>query len=232
VTEIDEIQALFLPVHISLYDGIMKRFTSRTNVFGGILVNDDPDGERALVDLLKAYQKGSGRKTIFTEIRNMSPIDNYKSILNHQGFAYEDQLNFIIDLTPSPDEVLNKIDKSARRNIQRGWNKGEVYIKSVEDHAGILESYELLQKSYFYAQVPLSDVSLFTAAFDYLMPRKMIKIRNAMVGITPIATSIELFYKDLIFAWYKGMDREYSPYNAQDLLMAEILMSGSKNGYC
>lgn len=229
--EDQQILAMFLPVHISLYDGVIRRLTTRTNVFGGILVNRGPDGEKAMIDLLKAYQRDSGRRSIFTEIRNMSPIEGYQPLLNHLKFTFEEQLNYIIDLTPPPDEVFERIGKRTRKNIRNGRNKGEVNIITVEDRAGVLESYELLQNSYYHAQVPLSDVTLFTTAFDQLMPKGMIKVRNAMVGDSAAATSIELYYKDLIFGWYSGMDREFSSFVPNELLMAEILESGSKSGY-
>ena len=229
--EDQQVIGLFFPVHITLSDGILHRLTTRTNVFGGILVNRGPDGEKALIDLLKAYQRSSGRRSIFTEIRNMAPIEGYQPLLNHMKFAFEEQLNYIIDLTPSPDQVFERIGKRTRKNIRNGRNKGEVDIVTVEDRAGVMDSYKLLQNSYFHAQVPLSDVSLFTTAFEYLTPKGMIKIRNAMVGDSPAATSIELYYKDLIFGWYGGMDRDYSAYVPNELLMAHILESGSENGY-
>lgn len=226
-----QILALFLPVHISLSDGILNRLTTRTNIFGGVLVNTDKNGEKALFDLLKAYQEGSGRRSIFSEIRNMSPAEEYQSLFKDLRFVFEEQLNYIIDLTPSPEEVFERIGKRTRKNIRNGRNKGEVTIVTVEDRAGVLESYQLLRNSYFHAQVPLSDESLFTAAFDHLMPKGMIKIRNAMVGNSAAATSIELFYKDLIFGWYGGMDREFSAYVPNELLMAYILETGSESGY-
>lgn len=229
--EDQQIMALFLPIHISVIDGMLQRITTRTNVFGGILANPGPDGEKALFDLLRAYQRDSGKRSLFTEIRNMSSINGYRPLLNHIKFTFEEQLNYIIDLTPSPEDVFNRIGKRTRKNIRNGRNKGDVKIKTVDDQAGVLESYELLQKSYYHAQVPLSDVSLFTSAFEHLEPLGMIKIRTAMVGKSPAATSMELFYKDLIFGWYSGMDREFSSYIPNDLLMAYILESGSESGY-
>lgn len=226
-----QILSLFLPVHITLYDGLLSRLTTRTTVFGGILVNPDPEGKDALVTLLKAYQEHSGKKSLFTEIRNMSPIDGYQPLIQDMKFAYEEQLNYIIDLTPSPEEVFNRIGKRTRKNIRNGRNKGLVTIKTISDHADVLESYELLEKSYHNARVPLSDFSLFTAAFDHLSPKGMLKIRTAMVKDHPAATSIELFYKTMIFGWYGGLDRAYSTYNPNDLLMAYVLESGSADGY-
>ena len=226
-----QILVLFLPVHIFLLNGILNRLTTRTNVFGGILMDHSPDAKKALIDLLKAYQQRSGKRSVFTEVRNMTSIDNYQPLLQDIGFAYEEQLNYIIDLMPTPEEVFNRIGKRTRKNIRNGRNKELVTIKTVEDHAGVLESYELLLKSYHNAQVPLSDLSLFTTAFDHLMPKGMIKIRTAMVEVSPAATSIELFYKELIFGWYGGMDRSFSAFIPNDLLMAHILESGSANGY-
>lgn len=226
-----QIMGLFLPVHITLSDGLMNRFTTRTNVFGGILVDQSPEGEKALIDLLMAYKEGTGRQSVFTEIRNIFPINKYQPLLQNLGFVYEEQLNYIIDLTPTPEEVFSRIGKRTRKNIRNGRNRAEVVIKTVEDIEGVLESYELLQKSYYNAQVPLSDVSLFTSAFEHLLPKGMIKVQTAMVGDSPAATSLELFYKDMIFGWYSGMDREFSSFIPNDLLMAYVLESGSANGF-
>ena len=79
--------------------------------------------------------------------------------------------------------------------------------------------------------MPLADQSLFNAAFELLYPRGMIRFTLAHIRGVPIATSIDLLYKDVIYGWYGGLDRTYKNSMANELLMWHILEWGSKNGY-
>src|SRR3954451_13549590 len=53
-----QILALFLPTHITLVDGLLRRFTTRSVVYGGILFQEGDSGEEAVRLLLESYTKG------------------------------------------------------------------------------------------------------------------------------------------------------------------------------
>jgi len=59
----------------------------------------------------------------------------------------------------------------------------------------------------------------------------MIKFLLARIGGDYVAASAELLFKDTIYGWYGGMDRAYSKYTPNELLMWYILEWGVKNGY-
>lgn len=226
-----QILALLLPVRISLNAGLFRALTTRSIVFGGVLVSDRPEGSEALILLLKAYQQENRSQSLFTEIRNVSSCLEYQPILSRSQFSYEAHLNYLIDLGPSPEEVFNRIGRRTQRNIRHGLNQAKVAIEEVNDCSGLNESYTLLSKTYHTAQVPLADRSLFESALDRLAPKGMILATTATVEAAPAATSFELLYKDIIFGWYGGMDRAYGAFVPNELLMWHILRQGSERGY-
>jgi serine/alanine adding enzyme len=226
-----QILALFLPVRISLKPGVLQYLTSRSVVFGSVLCNQDNEAFEALRILLQSYQRETGLRSLFTQLRNISPSNGYQPVLRKMRFDYEDHLNFLINLKESPTDVFNRIGKRTQRNIKRAINRERVSIEDVVEKSGIFECYDLLQKTYQNAQVPLADRSLFEAAFQQLYPKGMLKIMLARVGGLPAAVSVELLYKDLIYGWYGGTDRAYRAYTPTELLMWHILRWGSENGY-
>jgi hypothetical protein len=223
--------ALLLPVHVTLMDGLLRRFTTRAIVYGSVLCAPGPEGEKALALLLQAYKQGTKGSALFTELRNLSNLSDLQPILNDNGFAYEDHLNYLIDLNRPPEAVLQSIGQRTRKKIRHALRQGDVIIEECNRHEQVMLCYELLQKTYAAAQVPLADWSLFQAAFDILYPRGMVKFLLARTGDDYAAGSVELTYKDRVYGWYGGMDRAYSDYIPNELLLWHIFEWGAENGY-
>jgi lipid II:glycine glycyltransferase (peptidoglycan interpeptide bridge formation enzyme) len=93
------------------------------------------------------------------------------------------------------------------------------------------ECYEVLRRTYGRARVPVADRSLFEAAFDVLWPRGMVKFVLARIGETCVAASVELVFKDTIYGWYGGVDREFVSRTPNELLMWHVLKWGAENGF-
>lgn len=223
--------ALLLPVTISLWGGILKYFTSRAIVFGSVLYDSGDDCTQALIQLLDAYKKEMGWKVLFTELRNLSDLIEIQPILISCNFVYEQHLNYLIDLDRDPKDIFAAIGDRTRKNIRHGLNKGQINIEEVTDRNKIGVCYNLIKQTYSNARVPLADSTLFEAAFDLLYPKGMVKFFLASVGEIPVATSVELFFKDVIYGWYSGLNREYRSYVPNELLMWHILQLGSRLGY-
>lgn len=222
--------ALFLPVEVTLFDGVARGLTTRAIAYGSVLYTPGPDGEAALRLLIEAYKKEASN-SLFTELRNLSDFGQIQPALNDQGFVYEDHLNFLIDLTCPPEEVLMNIGRRTRKKIRKGLRDKIVQIDEVTTRAELDDWYETLLKTYSYSQVPLADRSLFDAAFEELYPTGMAKFLTAKVDEVIAACSLELLYKDLIYGWYGGTDREYSKQTPNELLIWHILEWGSNNNY-
>jgi hypothetical protein len=222
---------LFLPVHISLRSGLLQNVTSRSIVFGGILTVDTEEARKALPLVLEEYKRTSGQRSVFTELRNVSQATELQPLLQSSGFTYEDHLNYLIPLDHSPETVFSRIGKRTQRNIRHGLNRGLVRVEEVNSHMDLEQACTLLRKTYQAAHVPLADSSLFESAYEYLSPKGMCMVTIARVGNAPAATSFELLYKDVIYGWYGGMDREYGSYVPNELLMRSILCWGSEQGF-
>jgi hypothetical protein len=227
----DQILALLTPVHISLQDGLLRRLTTRTVVYGSVLSLPNQKGERALRHLLQEYKKTSGRKSLFTEMRNISPLGQLLSSLVDEGFAYEEHLNYLINLNRPVDAIFKSIGKRTQKNIRKGTNKALVKIEQITQKSELMDCYRLLDMTYRAAHVPLADFSMFEAAFDILGSKGMIIFSIAKVGNEAAATSVELLYKDVLYGWYGGMDRKFASYMPNELLMWHILSWGAENGF-
>jgi CelD/BcsL family acetyltransferase involved in cellulose biosynthesis len=223
--------ALLLPVQIPLMSGVMRHFTTRAVVYGSVLWEPGEHGLAALDFLLAEYARNQKNAPIFTELRNIWEMPEALPVLQKRHFVYEAHLNYIIDLYEGPEAVLKNIGSRTRKNIRHGLNKGEVLIDEITRREELDDCYGLLQMTYQNAQVPLADRSLFEAAFDVLLEKGMIRFARARVGDANVATSVELLYKDVVYGWYGGVDREFSSYTPNELIMWNVLEWSSKQGY-
>ncbi len=222
--------ALLLPVQITLMSRLLRPFTTRAVAYGSVLCTPGAEGQEALALLLQTYTQEVNGAPLFTELRNLSNIETVQPILREHGFVYEDHLNYLVDLGRPPEAVFQSIGRRTRKNLRRALRRGEVVIREVNQREQVTLCYELLRRTYASAKVPLADRSLFEAAFDILHPRGMVKFLLARVGDVYIAGSVELVYKDTIYGWYGGMDRSYSRYMPNELLMWHILKWGAESG--
>jgi serine/alanine adding enzyme len=223
--------ALLLPIQVALMDGLLQRFTTRAIAYGSVLCAPGSEGRKALATLLQAYKREAKATALFSELRNLSDLSSVQPVLSDCGFVYEDHLNYLVDLDRSPEEVLQGIGPRTRKKIRRALRQSEVVVEEVNRREQIALCYELLRKTYAAVQVPLADQSMFEAAFDVLYPRGMVKFLLARIGDDYAAGSVELIYRDKIYGWYGGMDRAYSDYIPNELLLWHIFQWGARNGY-
>ena len=223
--------ALLLPIQHTLVNRL-HRLTTRAVAHGSILYAPGLKGREALALLLRTYAHEMNGKLLYTELRNLSDLEEVQPILREHGFIYQDHLNYLIDLRRPPEAILQSIGHSTRKRVRQAIRRGEVAIEEATQPGQLSACYDLLCKTYQAARVPLADRSLFEAAFDVLHSKAMVRITLARVGPIPVATSIELLYKNLIYGWYGGMDRAFSSYHANEFLTWHILQWGAENGYC
>jgi serine/alanine adding enzyme len=229
-----EILALLLPVQITLFHGpllrLLRPLSSRAVAFGSVLCAPNTQGQAVLGELLKAYNRKMKNGPLFTEFRNLSDLREIHPVLGQNGFAYEDHLNFLIDLDRPVPGIWHEVNASARRNIKKAQRSG-VLIEELIRPEEIPGAYAVLKEVYKRIQVPLPDISLFQAAFTNLHPKGMLKILLARVEGKIVGVLCLLLYKGTIYYWYTGTLREYASYRTADLLVWHILELGSCSGY-
>ena len=222
--------ALLLPVQIT-QASCLSCLTTRAVAYGSVLCARGAEGQKALALLLRAYTRDVDGTPLFSELRNLSNLEAVQPILREHGFVYEDHLNYLIDLGRSPEGILQSIGRRTRKNIRRALRRGEVVVEEVKAREQVQTCYDLLRKTYRLVRVPLADRSLFEAAFDLLYPKGMVRFTLARVGRTPVASSVELLYKDVVYGWYGGVDRAYGSYAPNELLTWHVLQWGAENGF-
>jgi lipid II:glycine glycyltransferase (peptidoglycan interpeptide bridge formation enzyme) len=229
VDDSGQVLALFpsVLVQVSPYLGTL---TTRNVAYGSVLCHPNPESWEALSNLILEYSQNN-HNWLYTELRNLSDLSNLQQLLENQGFHYKDHLNYLIDISLPKENILQNIQKRTRKRIQRGMDKGAVIIKKVTNKKQLDDCYKLLHRSYTAAQVPLADYSLFEAAFDILYPRDEVLFTVAYVDGEPAATSVELLYKEVMYGWYGGVNRDFSAYVPNELLMWYLLCWGSDHGY-
>lgn len=223
-------QALLAPVEIAVLGGPLRRLTTRAVAYGSLLAAPGAAGQEALAPLLAAYRRDAGRRALFTELRNLSDTAEWRPALEAGGFTYEGHLNFLIDLARPAEVIWHGIRDNARRNIKKAQRE-DVTIEEVTEPGQAPIAYDILRNVYRRLQVPLADRSLFEAAFEILQPAGMFKVMLAKVAGQPAGVMTLLLHRDTIIYWYTGVDKAFSAYRANDLLVWHVLEWGSRNGY-
>jgi serine/alanine adding enzyme len=230
-TEDGRVLALLLPVKITLVQGLLCPFTTRSVAYGGLLCTPGAKGQEALTRLLYTYRREVKEGPLFTELRNLSDLSIIQPILQDSGFTYEDHLGFLVDVSLPVDQVWGNIRKSARRKIKKALTKNQLEVMEIRNRAQVAICHAVFKESYAAAHVPLADPSLFGSAFDILYPKGMVKFLVGRVKDTCVAASAALLYKDVIYGWYRGFNRTYSSYLPNDLMVWYILKWAAENGY-
>lgn len=225
------VAALLTPVHITLYGGLLKRLTTRSIAYGGMLAPETPEGDAALRLLLTRYGEEQRHRSLFTELRHLDDVGDRRSLLEACGYRYEDHLDFLLRLDATPDAVLARMGKRTRYEIRRALKDPAISISRVDHRSGISSVYALLSQTYARARIPLADISLFEAALDVLAPQGMVLILLAHVNGAPAACSVELLFRKTIYGWYAGFDRTFRRHLLNEALTWWILRWGAENGY-
>ncbi|MEM5773448.1 MAG: GNAT family N-acetyltransferase [Anaerolineaceae bacterium] len=195
-----------------------------------MLYENSASGTEAVRLLLDDYNRKT-RGVLFTEMRNLISLDPIQSILQTAHFQYEEQLNYLIHLDRPVDEILQSMHKRTRHRIRLALKRREVAVTEIEDRSELALFYHLVSLSYQAARVPVADRSLFEAAFDVLRPKGMVKFLLAWVGDQCVAASAELLYKDVIFGWYNGVNRDSGSDSANYILRWYLWEWGANHGY-
>ncbi len=227
----ERVLALHLPVQITLLGGPFKFLTTRDVDFGGVLAEESERGRQALEMLLKAYDRQVPGSPIFTELRHASDPADLQAVFQECGYCFEDHLNYLIDLRRDEETLLQSFTKNTRRRIRQAKRRGNITVRDMTERAELPLFYGALQKTYRHARIPLADISLFEAAFDLLLPRKMARFTLAEIEGATVTASVLLLYKDVIYGWYHGSDRAYSAYNPNEFEVWELLSWGSRTGF-
>lgn len=225
VDDSDQIQALLLAVFIREFGGPFGKLSSRSIIQGGPLFLDTNEGKNALKSLMIEYDKTAKRKALYSQLRNLDDVTESQAVLKELGYAYEEHLNYILNLDKGEDELFAALSKERRYGVKKCSRAG-ISIVEIKEVDGIEAAYSLLEQTYRNAKLPLADVSLFESALRELSPRNMIRIFLAEKDGMPVSTIILLIYKDVIYDWYAGASVEHLNLCPNDLITWHAIRYG------
>jgi len=224
------IKALMTAVQIRLLPRPFVRATSRIVANGSVLNVNGQEGHTAVSRLLRWHNKHSGDKCLYTELRHRHDQRRLQPVFSENGYVHEEELNFLIQLDAPSEEIWQRLNRTARKNVRRGQKLGLV-AEELTSVSEIGPFYDLLDQAYASAQVPLADVSLFEAAMTVLVPAGMARFVLAQSPDGIAGARALLIYKDVVLDWYAGANLDLRHMRPNDFLVWDTLQWGATHGY-
>jgi len=213
-----------------IYLGVMSKYTSRNIISGGPIVKDN--NQKYITLLLKSFNSNKSKKTLFTEIRNLSNQLYENDAYQSASFRFEDHLNYLIDLTIPKDKLFSKIDRSKRKAIKKAEKLGVTFMEvDIKDQSKISAGYSIIQDVYRRAKLPLPKIDIFLSANNLSSTEGQLKMFTVSFKSEIIGVRFALIYKEIIFGWYAGSYSEFYKYSPNELLAWKTLEWGHNNGF-
>ena len=200
-----QICALLVAVKISTLGTWAGSFAARSIFHAEPIYQDSPDGHDGIKLLLQKHDNVMKRSTLFSEIRPM-----FASPGDHDPFIKEDYqkigyYNYELDLAKPEERLFHDLDAKCRNNIRSSTRK-KLVVREVEPANELERFYAVVAESYHRAQVPLADVSLFSAAFRE-MPHPICRLFIADYEGEVVSAACFLAFKNRVVYWYAGAKR-------------------------
>ena len=228
LSDLNQIQGIISGVIYSEYPGILKKLASRFIIAGGPLILSTE--KHITEDLLIKLDSVVSRKAVFTQFRNLFPLDGYKDVFLKHGYNFEEHLNYLVDLTKDEETLWNEIS-SKRRNEIRKAEKAGTHIHIITNEAHLIDSYNILCEVYSRTRLPLLEFAVFKKAFDRSTNNEGLKAFAAFNSGNLIGTMYTLCYKGIIYDWYAGSNQKYYNQYPNDLIPWAVFLWGKKNGF-
>lgn len=195
-----ELIGVLLAVLQKEHSGILGNFSARSVIMGGPLIkNNDP---QVLDLILKEYDKRIKGKAIYSQFRNFCDWKELKEIFKKNSFSYKENLNILIDLNDTEEEIFSRFSKS-RRKVIRGALKREFHFS--EGNEGDLENfYQLLELSYKRIGLPIPDIKYFYNLYSFLGRKCRLLLLKDEENDQIIVASIGVIYHKTFLAYYIG----------------------------
>ncbi len=211
------------------HSGIAGIVSSRSIIWGGPLV--DANHPQAFALILNAYETLIKSKVIYTQFRNLWKLSaEESSILVSKGYAYEDHLNILVDLTKTEDQLWKELHSKRRNEIRKAIKEG-VTVREIKTEEEVSAAYNILKEVYDNARLPLYSKAFFLSAWKILSKTGNIKVFGAFSETKLVGTMIVLCYGNCIYDWYAGSLRSYYHKNPNDLIPWEVFKWGKANDF-
>lgn len=220
------IAALLVAVIRREHGGSMGRFSARSVIMGApLLRSEDP---ALLNELLQAYHRALGKKAVFSQFRNHWTWNpELREVFSSHGYAYEDHLDILHDLTLPAEAQLAKMHAGRRKNIRRAEKM--LTVDLVESDADFHAALALVKSTYKRIGLPLAEEAFFHEVRKEQGER--LKVFAARHEGEMIGSRMVFCFNGMIYDWYAGSAEQKHDKYPNDYLPWAVMQWGSRNGY-
>lgn len=226
------IKGILVSVTQKEHSGFLGRFSSRTIVWGGPLVDlCDPNPYNIALLLINNLIEVVKRRSVYMEFRNLFDVSSLKLIFQKTGFLLQNYTNFIVN-TQVEANPIGKISKSKIRQVKKSLRNGAELI--IPDNINQVKEFYNILKDIYRNKIkkPLPDWSLFENFFYQSSKSKMgiyllIKFDGKIVG----GIMCPIFHSKFIYEWYVcGLDDSFSEIHPSILATYSSIEYAFNNG--
>lgn len=207
---------------------ILKYFSSRSVIWGSPIVENKQS--KYFSALFEEYNSIIRKKVLYTQIRNLTDMQTYKSFFENQHFSFEEHLNIHIDLKKTKDELWKDISSKRRNEVRRAIKEGTTF-EMINTEDSLVLCYDILNEVYTRARLPLPSLNHFKALLKQANNNLGLRIGTAYFEGNIIGCMLVLVYNETIYDYYAGSYSAFYKKYPNDLIPWEIFKWGKKNGY-
>ena len=217
----DEIVGILVAQYMTNGRAIASWITARSIITGGPLArNNDPAIIQALME---AYKKQLPRKTIYSEIRPIYPMNDMP------GWKRVGHYNLVMRLEKTEEELFEQMHKERRRNVNQAIKAGLTF-KELTTADEIQQVVALIEKTYRRKHVPIGYLNMFDKVQGILKDYAHFFGCYTAEG-QMIAGQVRLCYGTLVYAWFAGSDEDYFKLRPNDFTMWNVIRWAREKGY-
>jgi serine/alanine adding enzyme len=211
------------------HSGILGKFSARSIIWGGPLVQDE---NPEILDLiLKEYVRKIKGKAIYTQFRNLWDWSNdERLIFLKNGFRYEEHLDILFDLNKPENILFNEIHKGRRKNIGRAI-RYPLEFSEVASYNEFQKCLNLIEQTYKKVKLPYPGRSFFNNADKMLSEKVYLRKFVAKYQSEIISCRFVLCYKELVYDWFSGTDESHLDKYPNDFLPWKIIQWSKEHNY-
>lgn len=212
---------------IQINKPVFNFLSSRSIIWGGPLVLNN--NFLIYEGLYKSYEEMK-YPSIYTQVRNIFDMSDYKVSMTLLGFTYEEHLDIIVDLEKTNEQLWKEVHAKRRNEIRKALKEGTSFFNENTNEA-LIECYAILKEVYTRAKLPLPEIEHFEALLANSNTGNGLKIFVAKFENKIIACMLCLAYGNMLFDYFAGAYSKYYNKYPNDLIPWEVFKWGKQMGY-
>lgn len=224
----DEMEGVLLAVIQQEHSGWLGRFTARSVIFGGPII--DNDSVLTLEAILDEYVRIAKTKVIYTQVRNFKAWDEtLQKVFSNYNFVWSDHLNILVDTGFGEKELWKYVKRNRKDGINKALKQSFAF-----HHSASLDNinafFDLFKQLYDKVNLPYPDISFFKNINLYSADN--VKWFTLSFHDEPVIILCAFDFNSTLFIFSIGISQDENLLKLRpvDLFYWEVLLWCSKNG--